>query len=89
MFGVLNSVRIASHLASVNPFHAVIVDQSGLAGVYLAMAGDNLILMLMNLWRYRKGDWVNRKVFVGESPATPLQPALAGDADAEAVAARG
>lgn len=60
----------------------------GLAGVYLAMAGDNLILAAMNLWRYRKGDWVYRKMSSAEaSPSPPVAPVVAGDAKPEAVAA--
>ncbi len=61
----------------------------GLAGVYLAMAGDNLILMLMNLWRYRKGDWVNRKVLLPGPRPAPHTPAKVGDAERETVVARG
>jgi putative MATE family efflux protein len=34
----------------------------GLAGVYLAMATDNAILMVMNIWRYRQGKWVNSRL---------------------------
>ena len=40
----------------------------GLAGVYLAMACDNLILAGMNVWRYRQGKWVNRQVFAPTAP---------------------
>lgn len=59
----------------------------GLAGVYLAMLGDNVILMLMNLWRYRKGDWANRKVLVAKPSTASLQPVKAGDAEPGAVIA--
>jgi putative MATE family efflux protein len=34
----------------------------GLAGVYLAMATDNAILMVLNIWRYRQGKWVNSRL---------------------------
>lgn len=47
----------------------------GLAGVFLAMAFDNLILSAMNLWRYRKGDWANRKLYVPEPAAPPVTEA--------------
>lgn len=30
----------------------------GLPGVYLAMVFDNVILMAMNVWRYRQGKWL-------------------------------
>lgn len=50
----------------------------GLAGVYLAMATDNLILMAMNLWRYRRGDWTNQQV-LGTDPKLAPSAALGGD----------
>lgn len=34
----------------------------GLGGVYLAMGIDNLILMVMNLWRYRQGKWLTSRL---------------------------
>ena len=60
----------------------------GLAGVFLAMAVDNLILSVMNYWRYRKGDWAHRKLYVPE-PARPSGPVPADpDVEREAVIAR-
>jgi Na+-driven multidrug efflux pump len=34
----------------------------GLAGVYLAMATDNAILMVLNIWRYRQGKWTKSRL---------------------------
>lgn len=34
----------------------------GLAGVYIAMFLDTTVLMFMNIWRYRQGNWMYRKV---------------------------
>ncbi len=34
----------------------------GLAGVYLAMATDNAILMMLNIWRYRQGKWTKSRL---------------------------
>ena len=34
----------------------------GLAGVYLAMAADNAILMVLNIWRYRQGKWTTSRL---------------------------
>jgi len=36
----------------------------GLAGVYLAMATDNAILMVLNIWRYRQGKWTESRLAV-------------------------
>lgn len=63
-------------------FFAITLDL-GLAGVFLAMAFDNLILSAMNYWRYRKGEWVNRKLYVPQ----PAAPAV-GDPEPEAVVVR-
>lgn len=51
----------------------------GLAGVYMAMAGDNFILMLMNIWRWRQGKWKTSRLDIraasrGPVTASPLQP---------------
>ncbi len=43
----------------------------GLGGVYLAMATDNLILMMMNIWRWRQGRWTTSRLSAGDPPASP------------------
>jgi putative MATE family efflux protein len=54
----------------------------GLAGVYLAMSTDNLILMFMNVWRYRQGRWLAAHVVAtirGTEPApAPAYAAVRG-----------
>lgn len=47
----------------------------GLGGVYLAMATDNLILMAMNIWRYRKGRWLTSRLGPSGPPGPPRTPA--------------
>lgn len=47
----------------------------GLGGVYLAMATDNFILMMMNIWRYRQGRWVTSRLGSDSPPdKRPSEP---------------
>ena len=64
----------------------------GLGGVYLAMGIDNLILMVLNLWRYRQGKWLTSRLDVpAASDAPPATVKKLGDekVDAEAIVADG
>jgi putative MATE family efflux protein len=58
----------------------------GLGGVYLAMATDNLILMVMNVWRYRKGRWMDAHIITPVhgpegAPAPAFAAVQGGDID--------
>ncbi|MEZ4522202.1 MAG: MATE family efflux transporter [Thermomicrobiales bacterium] len=46
----------------------------GLQGIYVAMMLDTVVLMVMNLWRYRQGDWMMRNLAGTEDDeeATPV-----------------
>lgn len=56
----------------------------GLGGVYLAMASDNLILMMMNIWRWRQGRWMTSR-FASNDPPKASAPKPGHDlADAAA-----
>lgn len=43
----------------------------GLAGVYIAMFLDTTVLMVMNVWRYRQGNWMYRKVLGEDDEELP------------------
>jgi putative MATE family efflux protein len=44
----------------------------GIRGVYIAMMLDTVALMVLNLWRYRQGDWLERDILGSRSePAKP------------------
>ncbi len=47
----------------------------GLGGVYLAMATDNLILMALNIWRWRQGRWMTSRFGQSDPPEPPKAPA--------------
>lgn len=49
----------------------------GLGGVYLAMATDNLILMMMNIWRWRQGRWMTSRFGPGNKADPPKTPTSA------------
>jgi putative MATE family efflux protein len=49
----------------------------GLAGVYVAMAGDNLILMLLNIWRWRQGKWKTSRLDTRIPSRDPAGPGTA------------
>ncbi|MFW6074964.1 MAG: MATE family efflux transporter [Chloroflexota bacterium] len=56
----------------------------GLFGVYIAMFLDTVVLMLMNIWRYRQGNWMHRTVLGAQPddrPAPALEPAERAVAD--------
>jgi Na+-driven multidrug efflux pump len=46
----------------------------GLAGVYLAMATDNFILMSLNIWRYRQGKWMTNRILTRRAAEDAAQP---------------
>lgn len=49
----------------------------GLAGVYIAMAGDNLILMMLNIWRWRQGKWKTSRLDTTPSSRSPATASTA------------
>jgi MATE family multidrug resistance protein len=60
----------------------------GLGGVYLAMATDNLILMALNIWRWRQGKWKTSRLTIRGGHGS-VRSATAPDAEREPVAANG
>ncbi len=47
----------------------------GIRGIYIAMLLDTIVLMLLNIWRYRQGDWTTRSILEAEDDdeATPAR----------------
>ena len=56
----------------------------GLAGIYVGMFLDTVVLGVMNVWRYLKGDWMHRNVLgddrTGDAGPEPARPRI-GEAD--------
>lgn len=61
----------------------------GLAGVYLAMALDNFILMALNVWRWRQGRWRTSRLAPAAATAEPAADPTPDRPAAEAVVADG